>query len=244
MPFEDTDNKAAIRQRWDRPILERQVDILGRQLSYFGLTGPELHDLLDWRDLIGYKTAIESIGKTKSEKANAEETIGQLLANVMINKISSGFQLIRGDVEDIIIDGIDADGLPPQLSDGRPAHLMKLNYDVINLDFDGGLGYSNGRGEVKRTTAIKKLFERQAGHSFVLFFTINIRDTLGTEIDSYLSELQRRQYGPDWSAQVEWHLFAARRRTRVQVEGYSTIIHTCCGRTTHVREYLSASDCV
>lgn len=47
MPFEDTDNKAAIRQRWDRPILERQVDTLGRQLSYFGLTGTELHDLLD-----------------------------------------------------------------------------------------------------------------------------------------------------------------------------------------------------
>lgn len=35
---------------------------------------------------------------------------------------------------------------------------MKLNYDVINLNFDGGLGYSNGQGEVKRTTAIKKNF--------------------------------------------------------------------------------------
>ena len=206
MPFEDTLNKATIRRTWDAPVLAQQLQRLQRPLAYFGLTGPKLYDLLDWKNYIGVKTAVESIGHTQKQKAIAQETTGELLTNVMVNQLSSQFQLMRGDIEDIIIEGIDEDGHPPQESDGQPAHRMKFTYDIINLDFDGGLGYLTHQGVAKRTTAIKRLFERQLGHSFTLFLTVNVRDTLGDEIDSYLRELRKRNYTVKWSDQVDWYL--------------------------------------
>ena len=77
--------------------------------------------------------------------------------------------------------------------DGTP-HLARFSYDLVNLDFDGGLGYRSMRahGTAKRTIAIKKLFERQEGHSFILLLTINVRHTLGEEIQEYLGNLQTR----------------------------------------------------
>src|SRR5215208_2130579 len=106
MAFEDTPNKAKIRRSWDLPIIERWHTRLARPLSYFGLTGPELRDLRDWKQHVSIKTAVESLGKTKAQRKVADETIGRLLTNIMIHDISSGFQLLRGDIEDVIINSV------------------------------------------------------------------------------------------------------------------------------------------
>lgn len=204
--YANTPNKATIRRCWDQPILERWYARIGKPLSYFGLPGPEIHDFLDWRHLLGIRTGIESPGHTKKERKQADETIGQLNANIMFNGLSSGFQLLRADVEDVILDAIDSYGTPPQMNDGQPAHKSHFGYDIINLDFDGGIGYRDSNGAAKRVAAIKKLFERQEGHSFVLFLTINVRDTMGDEIENYLRGLQARERGPNWYETIDWYL--------------------------------------
>jgi len=211
--YANTPNKAVIRQCWDLPMLERWYTKNGKLLSYFGLPGPEIHDLLDWQHLLGVRTGIESPGHTKKQREQASETIGRLYANIMLNGLSSGFQLLRADVEDVILNSVDKDGHPPQLNDGRPAHLAHFTYDIVNLDFDGGLGYRAERasakqmhGAAKRVDAIKELFKRQEGHSFILFLTINVRDTLGDEVENYLQGLQSRDRGEGWHDMLDWYL--------------------------------------
>jgi hypothetical protein len=208
MSFADTENKAAIRRQWDRALLLWWMHKLKRPLlTYFGLPGPEVRDLLDWRTLLDRRrTGVESIGHTKREQMRAQDEMGRLTTNLFIAGISSGFQLLRGDVEDVILDGLDYDGSRPQINDGRPAHAALFGYDLVNLDFDGGLGYRDGSGAAKRVAALKKLFERQEGHSFLLFLTINVRDTMGSEIEHYLRGLRTRERGPGWQQALDWYL--------------------------------------
>lgn len=204
--FADTTNKSVIRTQWDAVIIEHWKSSLGRPLSYFGLPGPEVKDLLDWKTYLSIKTGVESIGKTDRQKQQANETISRLYKNIFLNNLSSEFQLLRGDIEDIIINAVDIDGNSPRINDGQPAHIAKFHYDIVNLDFDGGLGYLDMRGGSKRVDAIKRLFERQEGHNFILFLTINVRHTLGSQIDDYLKKMQARERGNGWHELIEWHL--------------------------------------
>lgn len=208
MPFADTENKAIIRRIWDRALLQRWIQKQQRSLlTYFGLPGPDVHDLIDWKDLLDrFRTGVESIGRTKREQIKARDEMGKLTTNLFIAGISSGFQLLRGDIEDIILDGLDSDGNRPQINDGRIAHIARFGYDLVNLDFDGGFGYKDGTGAAKRVAALKKLFERQEGHSFLFFLTINVRDTMGDEIEDYLRGLRTRERGPNWQETLDWYL--------------------------------------
>lgn len=208
MAFADTDNKATIRCQWDLALLECWRQKQKREkLTYLGLPGPEAHDLLDWRSVLDpFRTGVESMGRTPKEREVAQDNMGRLNTNLFMRGMSSGFELLCGDMEDIILDGFDQYGKQPQINDGRLAHMACFGYDLVNLDFDGGLGYKDGDGAAKRILALKKLFERQEGHSFVLFLTINVRDTMGSEIEEYLLGLQNLDRGPDWRKKINWYL--------------------------------------
>lgn len=211
MSFADTENKAAIRRLWDRVVLEGwRKNQKCNTLTYFGLPGPDVCDLIDWKDLLDrFRSGVESLGRTKREQKKAQEDMGRLTTNLFLAGIASGFQLLRGDIEDIILDGLDHDGNRPQINDERPAHTAHFRFDIVNLDFDGGIGYRDGNGAAKRVAAIKKLFDRQEGHSFVLFLTINVRDTMGDEIEDYLRGLKTRNRGPNWYEIIDWYLSRA-----------------------------------
>lgn len=84
------------------------------------------------------------------------------------------------------------DGAKPSRNDGQPLHRVCFQYDLINLDFLGGVGYRDSKGESKRVRAIKKLFERQQGTDFVLLLTLNVRDGIDDELTSYLEETHSR----------------------------------------------------
>lgn len=206
----NTVNKSAIRQRWDLPILEAWQDQLKRPLTYFGLPGPEIHDFLDWQAVLSAdRTGVEELGRPGKQRVKALEAMALLNLNVARHEMSSGlqlrFQLLRGSIEDIILDGVDADGNSPRLDDGAPTPRRRFRYDIVNLDFDGGFGYRNKHGVANRVNAIKKLFERQQTHSFVLLLTINVRDTLGDEVEDYLAGLSSRRRGEGWCEEIDWH---------------------------------------
>lgn len=208
MPFADTDNKAVIRRMWDRPILERwRSHSRLETLTYFGLPGPDVCDLLDWRDILSkYRTGVEGYGKEPDERERTQVDVHRLLTNLFVAQISSGFELLRGDIEDVILDGWDHEKNRPQIHDNLAVHASHFAYDLVNLDFDGGLGYRDDTGHARRVSAIKHLFYRQEGHSFVLFLTINVRDTMGPEIEDYLRGLKSLDQSESWRRKMDWYL--------------------------------------
>lgn len=204
-PFADTSNKAVIRRAWNFPVLAARKDALQRSLSYFGLCGPQIHDLLDWRELLGVRTCLESPGRTAAQRRAADATIAQMRMNVQAHRLGSGWQLLVADVETVLIEGMDVYGTPPQLNDGRAVQLARFSYDLYNLDFDGGLGYEK-EGGADRIHALRRLFERQQGTSFTLLLTLNVRSKLGDALEHYLKGLQTRNYGDGFRELVDWYL--------------------------------------
>lgn len=205
MAFQDTENKAFIRQAWNLPILKRWQNEKNQKLSYFGLPGRELHDLRDWCSILGKITGVEIVGKTKEERNQDPAKFAMMKLNAQLYNLPTGFQILRGEIEDVIINMTDIDGIPPQLNNGQKTHIAKLLYDIVNLDFVGGIGYVNKENGVKRASAIKKLIERQDSTNFILFLTINVRSKLNGQIENYLKDWSDKYPDENWKSIVSWH---------------------------------------
>jgi hypothetical protein len=189
-PFQTSPNKDTIRLGWDLPVLRQQMSSLGRNLSYFGMTGPEMHDVRTWKEILSDWTAVEEAPSNAEKRRMADRVAERMQQTAFDSGLDGGLELLRGSVEDIIVDGLDVFGAPVPGSAGERAHDSVFTYDLYNLDFDGGLGYQRQTGRPKRIQALEKLFQRQAGHSFILLLTINVRDTLRTNVVSYLEGLR------------------------------------------------------
>jgi|SRR5581483_1950744 len=178
MPFQDTDNKQLIRREWNRKQIETMLRILGKKLTYFGLCGQEAKDLSDWKDLLDqHKTAIERLRKTNWDE---DQDLGtRMLRRVSRLGLDEGFELLRGDIEDILIDGRDVYGNQPQLQ----------HYELVNLDYNSGIGFKDEEHyKAKRVKAYHKLFEKQAGQDFLLFVTLTARSKMYGELEYYLQD--------------------------------------------------------
>lgn len=204
--FESSDEKALVRTKWDRPILEALKEKSKQPLTYFGLPGPAIQDILDWRDLLGIVTGVERLRKPAADREEDLERHRRLLNNVMTNDIQQ-FQLLRGEIEDVILQGLDQDNEAPRLHRGSTRSGMSFGYSLVNLDFLGGIGYRAKKGasaeQSKRGRSLKKLFERQQGTEFVLLATFNVRDRVGEELRAYIQSTRERVDEPlrptlDW----------------------------------------------
>jgi hypothetical protein len=206
--FVDTANKKAIRTTWDSPILAAATTRLSRGLAYFGMPGGDIQDLLDWNDLLGVKTCIQRVRKGNVQKDEDLEIIRQMNHNIMINKIKEA-QVMRGEVEEIIIGGLDQDSIAPKLS-AFVSGESRFAYDLVNLDFLGGVAYKRKNVGVAtplktpRIRAIEDLFKRQRGHNFILLLTVNVRDTFGDEPLQYLEEMANRHNSSALSSASLW----------------------------------------
>ena len=205
--FNSSTEKALVRREWDRPILEELKATTQKPLDYFGLPGPAIQDILDWRDLLGVITGVERLRRGAADREEDLERHRRMLNNVMTNDIQN-FQLLRGEIEDIILQGLDQDNESPRLHRGSSRNDMSLSYSLVNLDFVGGLGYLAKKGipakQSKRGRALKKLFERQQGTEFVLLATFNVRDRVGEELRAYISKTRERVDG-SLRATLDWY---------------------------------------
>jgi hypothetical protein len=189
--FEGTIEKSTLRRCWDLALLTQAHKNKQRLLSYLGLPGPAILDILAWRSVLGTVTGVERLRPHGADRLSDLERHRRMHKNIMVAGIE-GFQLLRGEIEDVICESVDIDGTTPKLNDGGRPHDLRFQYDVINLDFYGGVAYRSKHGEHKRVRAIKKLFERQQGTDFALFLTINVRDEVGPELTRYLKESSER----------------------------------------------------
>jgi hypothetical protein len=83
--------------------------------------------------------------------------------------------------------------------------VASFSYDLVNLDFLGGMGYRDKNGEAKRVRAIKKIIERQSRTNFLLMLTLNVRDGLEDEFDRYLQSASRIEAFQELQEVLEWY---------------------------------------
>lgn len=229
--FRDTDNKALIRRAWDLPLLERWHKRLGRPLSYLGMPGPEIKDLIDWSPLLGQKTAVQIVRRDSDHREGDLDTIRKMSVNALRRNLGGSFQILRAPIEDIILNGRDMDNhRPTHLEEGANGD-FRLTYDLLNFDFEGGAGYKadakrragTGGSGGNRVDALRRVFDRQRGHDFVLMLTVNVRDTLGEEPVSYLQEQAIRYDHPTLHGVVVWAAGLDKGKKHVQLKTWIPI---------------------
>src|SRR5262249_46070040 len=155
-----TNNKQVVRDLQCEVMRERFAKRLGG-LSYFGLPSSSLEDVAQWSPLLQRVTAVE-----RGEAGKEWEMQNEVLINAFRLGISRMLTLLRGDIDSILLSDVDGHG-------NKPA----WPYDVISLDYSGGLFYRNEGGQLCRLEAIKKVFERQAAagaKEFLLFVSFNL----------------------------------------------------------------------
>ena len=98
--------------------------------------------------------------KQREEDLNVHRLIHK---NVLLSDLDE-FQLLLGYIEDIILNGVDQVRIRPRMSTGDHPLLASFRYDMVNLDFLGGMGYKGDKTKkARRIQALKKLLERQSG---------------------------------------------------------------------------------
>lgn len=176
-PQRFTRNKQVVRDLQCDAIQKYLKSRLGH-LSYFGLPSSSLEDVLQWHPLLERITAVER-GETGSEWIRQNE----LLVNAFRFGISQKLRLLRGDIDQILITGADSYGMQPEWP-----------YDIVSLDYSGGLFYDDEVGKPIRLEAIGHVFKTQAGANakdFLLLLSFNLHKVNHGEVTRVLEVIQR-----------------------------------------------------
>lgn len=203
-----TESKTKVRELNYRAIMScLNIKLPQKEYSYFGLPSPEMEDIFVWRNILCSVAAMERGTRGREWKWQHE-----LAKNAMVWGIP-GFSLLRGDIDDAILDGHDEAG-----------QKIHWPFDIINLDYTGGIIYKETGRKSKRIEALKQLIERQgrAGYSFFLTITVNDRHADGGEIGLVLDEVLEKAKKFDSSAtQVISHLKKTRDKRKL------AFVYTC-----------------
>ncbi len=203
--FEESLNKIVVRQLWDLPILQQWSERLEHPLSYFGLPGPSIGDILDWRSYLGYCTGVERLRNEKKQREEDLNVHRLIHKNVALNDLDE-FQLLLGDIEDIILHGEVQVRVRPRMSAGDHPLLIAFRYDLVNLDFLGGMGHKGEKTRrARRVEALKKILERQSGTDFILVLTLNVRDKIDDELIRYLEGAQHEAIEEQMREILHWY---------------------------------------
>jgi hypothetical protein len=202
--FEGGPQKTYLRTNWDLPIIRSFRAEAGRPLRYFGMPGPAIEDVRQWETELEHVTAVELLRPGTQAEEEDRERLRRLNNSLLQQGLD--FQILRGWVEDVLINGHDIDQQPPQHRDISDPAIMRFRYDVVNLDFCGGAGYGrpSAAGKPKRIRALQELFRRQQGMRFVLLLTLNVRDRIDDALTLYLRAMRRRVAPPLRSA-LDWY---------------------------------------
>lgn len=181
-------NKNSIRLNYDKPIIRRLSEQKNRKLVYFGLPGRNMTDVIEWKDHIGKIIAVE-IDEIERHL---------LMVTAFQNGLDTELKVFVGDVDDLLIRGYD--GYETSLD---------CTFDLVNLDYYGGLIYKDLKGDSRRIEALRKLIERQRVNKqdFLLLLTFNTRNRDEKEFNKTLDQidLELDSVGLDVSPSIEWY---------------------------------------
>ncbi|MGD0649867.1 MAG: hypothetical protein ABSA97_01775 [Verrucomicrobiia bacterium] len=172
-----TPNKQVVRDLQCEVIRQRFPARLGA-LSYFGLPSSALEDVGQWSPLLERIAAVE-----RGEAGKEWELQNELLVNAFRLGLSHKLTLLRGDIDSVLVSGVDKHGSQPVWP-----------YDIVSLDYSGGLFYRDEGGQLCRLEAIKRVFQRQANakaKEFLLFLSFNMDQIDQHEVRESLETVRR-----------------------------------------------------
>jgi hypothetical protein len=190
--FKTNANKDYLRSSVDRGIVSAWRARRGTDLRYLGLPGPDMLDIIDWQEYLESFTTIE----------RSENEQHRIFLKANVRDVEHRLHSLYGEFDSILVTGRDSYGQAP-----------RWPYDIVNLDFYGGLLYSN----LARPKALAKLVANQDtfGRGFVLFVTHDVRDMdAGGEKRAFLQDVRKlllRERCPSAAADkaVDWYLSEA-----------------------------------
>jgi hypothetical protein len=100
------------------------------------------------------------------------------LSTAFVHGLLGKTTLLRDDIDEVILRGMDTDG-----------NGVDYPFDVVSLDYSGGLFYRTSGGEQRRIRAIQRLIQEQAGmkSDYVLLISCNIEGVGDGEVTHMLS---------------------------------------------------------
>jgi hypothetical protein len=223
MPYEDTENKKAVRRVWDRPIIEQRRALRGQPLVYLGMTGPEMHDVLDWHEFLArHVTAVEEL------TPEFYDNLSRMYDVATVHDID--IDVMQTTIEDLIAKGVDDNNAQlRRLTVVKGA--FRFSYDLLNLDFDGGLI------NIARHRAVERLLLRQQHMAFTLLMTYNVRHKVHTAIAQQFENL-RNQVGAESRAVIDWYAGASQPQAlKLKATVPSIIAHAASAAQLDCRAY-------
>jgi hypothetical protein len=178
-----TENKQVVRDIQGDMIATCFKGNLGN-LRYFGLCSPEMKDVKDWAPLFSLIVAAERGGP--SEEYHDQH---HLLLTAAREKLWGRLRLLRGDIDRIILNGED-----------EFANRVPYPFDVISLDYSGGLFYKQG-GQFVRLGAIERLIHEQAQHKrpYLLLVSANCHAIDAGEVKHSIENLKTQLNREKWN---------------------------------------------
>jgi hypothetical protein len=158
-PQRFTDNKATAR-KLQRETIESYLSAKAGQLRYFGLPSSSLTDAAQWQDLFKHFVAVE-----RGEAGKEWEMQHDLELTAFRTGLFDRVTLLRGDIDSIIHRKKDSSG-----------NRLRFPFDVVSLDYSGGLFYKDTHGVFSRLRALEEVIQGQAKSKtkFILLVSCNL----------------------------------------------------------------------
>ncbi|MBS3094387.1 hypothetical protein J4474_01855 [Candidatus Pacearchaeota archaeon] len=168
-----TKNKQKVREM-NLLLIKDFYNESGSKLKYFGLPSEEMQDIYFWKDYLSSIGAVE-------RGTRGQEFIKQhdLVLTSFLLGISDKLELYRGDMDDILIYGKDYFG-----------NKIDYPYQLVNMDYTGGLFYKEDKDKSKRIDSIKSLLRNQAKfrQDFILLITCNFDNDFDAEYKNFIEK--------------------------------------------------------
>ncbi len=171
-----TPNKQKVREM-NLSLIERFFEDRKGKLRYLGLPASKMTDVLHWQSYFQNITAVER-GRPGEEYRYQHD----LILTAMQHGLGGRLKLLRGDMDEILLAGKDGYGNP-----------IRYPFDVVSLDYSGGIVYKNNNGRAKRPDSIGNLVVGQAekNQSFLLFVSCNLDNEDRGEIRAIFDDIER-----------------------------------------------------
>ena len=203
-PQRFTKNKDRVRQL-QRGTIDRFFSTGIGGLRYFGLPSSALADAIEWKDAFSEFVSVE-----RGEVGKEWELQHDLELQAFRSGISDRIFQLRGDIDSIILRGKDSHG-----------NKVVFPFDVVSLDYSGGLFYRDRDGNPNRLKAIDNVIERQARakKNFILMISCNLDGIDQGEVRNALSNMQTElvRYGANAESILKAYLADARDEVRLKL---------------------------
>jgi hypothetical protein len=175
------------------------------KLRYFGLPSSALGDVQEWREFFCEFVAVE-----RGEQGREWELQHDLELTAFRAGLSDKITLLRGDIDLVVAKRKDPYG-----------NKLRFPFDVVTLDYSGGLFYRNRMGQFARLVAVSNLIRNQGEKqaSFVLLISCNLDQVDHGEVQKTIANIRTElaRYGVVADSVIKEYLKHERDEARLKI---------------------------